>query len=83
MQTPVRGDFHDPPKPSKFGPCTPQSVSKTRPTKLAEEEIMNIETLELNAVAETAQADDSLEMLALSLDDLDIVGGGSVIGVLA
>ncbi len=44
---------------------------------------MNIETLELNAVAETAQADDSLEMLALSLDDLDIVGGGSVIGVLA
>jgi hypothetical protein len=58
-------------------------VSKTRPTKLAEEEIMNIETLELNAVAETAQADDSLEMLALSLDDLDIVGGGSVIGVLA
>lgn len=44
---------------------------------------MNIETLELNAIAETAKTDDSLEVLALSLDDLDLVGGGSVIGVLA
>ena len=44
---------------------------------------MNIETLELNAVAEAAKAEESFELLALSIDDLDLVGGGSVIGALA
>ena len=41
---------------------------------------MNIETLELNAVAEAVKTDETLELLALSLDDLDLVGGGVVIG---
>ena len=41
---------------------------------------MNIETLELNAVAEAVKTDETLELLALSLDDLDLVGGGAVIG---
>ena len=38
---------------------------------------MNIETLELNAVAEAAKNDDAFELLALSIDDLDLVGGGN------
>jgi hypothetical protein len=38
---------------------------------------MNIETLELNAIAEVAKSDETFEMLALSLDDLDLVGGGT------
>lgn len=41
---------------------------------------MNIETLELNAVAEASKNDDAFELLALSLDDLDLVGGGHSIG---
>ena len=41
---------------------------------------MNIETLELNAVAEAVKTDETFELLALSLDDLDLVGGGSTIG---
>jgi len=44
---------------------------------------MNIETLELNAVAEAAKNDDAFELLALSMDDLDLVGGGaSTVGAL-
>lgn len=43
---------------------------------------MNIETLELSAVAETAKTEESLEILALSIDDLDLVGGGNNIGSL-
>jgi len=41
---------------------------------------MNIETLELNAVAEAVKTDATLELLALSIDDLDLVGGGVTIG---
>jgi hypothetical protein len=41
---------------------------------------MNIETLELNAVVETAKTEESLEILALSIDDLDLVGGGNAVG---
>jgi hypothetical protein len=41
---------------------------------------MNIETIELNEVANVAAADESFELLALSLDDLDLVGGGTAIG---
>lgn len=49
----------------------------------AEEDTMNIETLELNAVVETAKNDDAFELLALSMDDLDLVGGGaSMVGAL-
>jgi hypothetical protein len=43
---------------------------------------MNIETLELNAVAETAKIDETVELLALSIDDLDLVGGGTSLGTL-
>jgi hypothetical protein len=48
----------------------------------AEEDTMNIETLELNAIAETAKTEESLELLALSVDDLDLVGGGVITGYL-
>jgi hypothetical protein len=41
---------------------------------------MNIETLELNAVAETVKADETIELLALSVEDLDLVGGGAFVG---
>lgn len=44
---------------------------------------MNIETLELNAIADVTKNDDAFELLALSMDDLDLVGGGaSTIGAL-
>jgi hypothetical protein len=38
---------------------------------------MNIETLEIIATTEVAKSDEAFEMLALSLDDLDLVGGGT------
>jgi hypothetical protein len=43
---------------------------------------MNIETLELNAVAEVAKYEDAIELLALSIDDLDLIGGGHSIGMI-
>jgi hypothetical protein len=43
---------------------------------------MNIETLELNAVTETEKSSEALELLALSIDDLDLVGGGSSLGLI-
>ena len=46
----------------------------------AEGATMNIETLELNAVAEAVKTDATLDLLALSIDDLDLVGGGVTIG---
>jgi hypothetical protein len=42
---------------------------------------MNVETTELKAVAQVTKSDD-LELLALSLDDLDLVGGGVIAGYL-
>jgi hypothetical protein len=42
---------------------------------------MNVETLELNAVAEITKTDETVDLLALSVDDLDLVGGGAVIGM--
>jgi hypothetical protein len=47
---------------------------------LADEGIMNIETTELNAVEQVAKTDEAVELLALSVDDLDLVGGGAIIG---
>jgi hypothetical protein len=43
---------------------------------------MNVETLELNAVAEVAKTDEAIELLSLSIDDLDLVGGGISLGLL-
>ena len=43
---------------------------------------MNVETVELNAVAEAIKADETIERLTLSLDDLDIVAGGASLGAL-
>lgn len=43
---------------------------------------MNIEMLELSAVTEAAKTEESFELLALSIDDLDLVGGGNNIGSL-
>jgi hypothetical protein len=42
---------------------------------------MNVEMLELNAVSEAIKSEDTAELLALSLDDLDLIGGGVTIGV--
>lgn len=43
---------------------------------------MNVETLELNAVSEASESHKTPELLSLALDDLDLVGGGAVIGSL-
>jgi hypothetical protein len=43
---------------------------------------MNIETVELQAIAEIAKTDDIVEVLSLSLDDLDLVAGGSSLGMI-
>ena len=43
---------------------------------------MNIEMLELNAVVEAAKAEESFELLALAIEDLDLVGGGAFVGAL-
>jgi hypothetical protein len=58
--------------------------TKTEETNhLAEKETaMNVEHVELQAVAEVAKTDEVIEMLALSLDDLDLVGGGSSLGMI-
>ena len=42
---------------------------------------MNLEVTELKAIEEAVQADDCIELFALSIDDLDLVGGGAVIGL--
>lgn len=42
---------------------------------------MNAETLELNASVEAAKTDEAFELLALSIDDLDLIGGGSTMGI--
>lgn len=44
---------------------------------------MNIETLEMNAIAEATKADETFDFLALSAEDLDLVGGGNAIGTYA
>ena len=41
---------------------------------------MNIETTELKAVEQVVKADEAIELLALSVDDLDLVAGGAIIG---
>ena len=43
---------------------------------------MNIETVELQAIAEVAKTDEVVEVLSLSLDDLDLVAGGASLGAL-
>jgi hypothetical protein len=49
---------------------------------IAEEDTMNTETLELGTVAGVSETDEAIELLALSLDDLDLVGGGTQVGAL-
>ena len=41
---------------------------------------MNIETTELNAVEQVVKADEAIELLTLSVDDLDLIAGGAIIG---
>ena len=43
---------------------------------------MNVETVELQAVIEVAKTDEAIEVFALSLDDLDLVAGGTSLGAL-
>jgi hypothetical protein len=43
---------------------------------------MNVENFELTAVADAARTDEGIDVLALSLDDLDLVAGGTSLGIL-
>jgi hypothetical protein len=43
---------------------------------------MNVETVELQAVAEVVKTNEAVEILSLSLDDLDLVAGGASLGAL-
>jgi len=43
---------------------------------------MNVETVELQTIAEVAKTAEVVEVLSLSLDDLDLVGGGSSLGMI-
>jgi len=43
---------------------------------------MNIETLESNAAVEVVETNERFEPLALSVDDLDLIGGGASLGLL-
>ena len=43
---------------------------------------MNVETVEIQAIAEVAKTDEVAEILSLSIDDLDLVAGGTSLGAL-
>jgi len=43
---------------------------------------MNVEHVELQAVAEVVKTNEAVEVLSLSLDDLDLVAGGASLGAL-
>lgn len=43
---------------------------------------MNVETVELQAIAEVAKTEEFAEVLSLSIDDLDLVAGGASLGAL-
>jgi hypothetical protein len=76
-----KGGFASPLRPFKVRSVhATERALKDQLNVPAEGDTMNIETLELNAVAEAVKTDETLELLALSLDDLDLVGGGVVIG---
>ena len=80
----VRGDFPGQLATSKCACARLRAVIRQQdPSTLAEKEIaMNVENVELQAVAEVAKTDEAIELLALSLDDLDLVAGGSSLGSL-
>jgi hypothetical protein len=42
---------------------------------------MNVEITELKSIEQAIKTDESDEILALSFDDLDLVGGGNFTGV--
>lgn len=44
---------------------------------------MNIETLEVSPAADAADTVETFELLTLSMDDLDLIGGGTVIASLS
>jgi hypothetical protein len=51
--------------------------------QLAEKETaMNVVNVELQAVAEVTKTDEVVEVLSLSLDDLDLVAGGTSLGMI-
>ncbi len=43
---------------------------------------MNVEHVELQAVAEVVKTNEAVEILSLSLDDLDLVAGGASLGMI-
>ena len=43
---------------------------------------MNVEMIELKSVEQVTTTEEAFEVLALSFDDLDLVGGGTSLGSL-
>jgi hypothetical protein len=62
----------------RFVHASEHALKTNKPT--ADEDTMNIETIELIAVAETTNAQETVDLLALSLDDMDLVAGGTTVG---
>jgi hypothetical protein len=59
-------------------PVLSTSWRAPKPTKhTAEEADMNVETIETSAAIETVK-EETLELLTLNIEDLDLVGGGVV-----
>jgi hypothetical protein len=81
----VRGDLRSLATRSKFA-CArflvPDKKTTDTPNTRGKGTAMNVETVELKAVAEVAKTDEAIELLTLSLDDLDIVAGGASLGAL-
>jgi hypothetical protein len=80
MKTPVTRDFRPGANCSQFASCMPESMPNqiTKPLRM---DIMNVEITELKSVEQVTKTDDSYEILTLSFDDLDLVGGGNFTGV--
>jgi len=57
-------------------------MPKMKLNSLAEGTTMSVETIEVKAVEQVASTEEGLEILALSFDDLDLIGGGVTIGAL-
>jgi len=57
-------------------------MPKMKLNSLAEGTTMSVETIEVKAVEQVASTEVGLEILALSFDDLDLIGGGVTIGAL-
>ena len=77
-ETAVSGDFPALCRRSKWRLSAIRANNEAK--SLADEDTMNIETTELKAVEQVVMTDETVELLALSVDDLDLVAGGAIIG---